>query len=314
MAVPDPEEADEAVVELDSDSDGAAGGTEGDDDDENENENENVAGTDDDVPPPDGENYFGRAAKEGAAPAGANPFAVPAPAADDDWAREIAEAKRMVEEQRVKREREEAIERQKEIEAAEAKGKVYEERRKAGDSPLPSAGGGGGGGAARRERKIVRARRPTGGGGGITPTPAGGGDGGNGGNGGGGGGGGGGASPFAGFSFAPPSSAAPSSAGSPFSGFSLLSKSERPAPPDAGKDAPPVTAVTGGGILSRLSGAPKPFVEPEPEPEAEAEVEVEVERREERVEAAAKREPFAPSEAPKPVLPVRTALAVELDL
>ena len=301
MAVPDPEEADEAVVELDSDSDGAAGGTEGDDDDENENENENVAGTDDDVPPPDGENYFGRAAKEGAAPAGANPFAMPAPAADDDWAREIAEAKRMVEEQRVKREREEAIERQKEIEAAEAKGKVYEERRKAGDSPLPSAGGGGGA-AARRERKIVRARRPTGGGGGITPTPAGGGDG---------GGGGGGASPFAGFSFAPPSSAAPT-AGSPFSGFSLLSKSERPAP-DAGKDAPPVPAG-GGGILSRLSGAPKPFVEPEPEPEPEAKPEVEVERREERVEAAAKREPFAPSEAPKPVLPVRTALAVELDL
>jgi hypothetical protein len=70
-----------------------------------------------------------------------------------------------------------------------------------------------------------------------------------------------------------------------------------------GKDAPPVPAG-GGGILSRLSGAPKPFVEPE----------VEVERREERVEAAAKREPFAPPEAPTPVLPVRTALAVELDL
>uniref|UniRef100_A0A7S0I7J3 Uncharacterized protein n=1 Tax=Micromonas pusilla TaxID=38833 RepID=A0A7S0I7J3_MICPS len=185
MAVPDPDEADEAVVELGSGSDdGVAGGTEGDDDDEHEN----VAGTDDDVPPPDGENYFGRAAKEGAAPAGANPFAVPAPAADDDWAREIAEAKRMVEEQRVKREREEAIERQKEIEAAEAKGKVYEERRKAGDSPLPSAGGGGAGGpggAARRERKIVRAKRPTGGGGGSTPTPGGVGVGGGGGGGGG---------------------------------------------------------------------------------------------------------------------------------
>ena len=292
MAVPDPDEADEAVVELGSDSDdGVAGGTEGDDDDENEN----VAGTDDDVPPPDGENYFGRAAKEGAAPEGANPFAMPAPAADDDWAREIAEAKRMVEEQRVKREREEAIERQKEIEAAEAKGKVYEERRKAGDSPLPSAGGGGaGGGAARRERKIVRAKRPTGGGGGSAPTPGGVG----GGGGGGGGEGGGGASPFAGFSFAPPSSTAPTT-GSPFSGFSLLSA------PDAGKDAAP-EAAGGGGILSRLSGAPKPFIEPEPEPEPEVEPE------EERVEAAFQSE--FQREAPTPDLPVRTALAVELDL
>ena len=54
---------------------------------DDDDENENVAGTDDDVPPPDGENYFGRAAKEGAAPEGANPFAMPAPAADDDDAR-----------------------------------------------------------------------------------------------------------------------------------------------------------------------------------------------------------------------------------
>ena len=154
MAVADPEDAEEAVVELDSDSD-AAGGTE----DETPND---VAGTDDDVPS-GGENYFGRAAKEGAAPVGANPFAMPAPSADDDWMREIEEAKRMVEAQRIKREREEAVERQKEIEAAEAKGKVYEERRKAGDSPAPVSGTGGQGG--RRERKIVRAKRPTGGGG-----------------------------------------------------------------------------------------------------------------------------------------------------
>ena len=100
MAVADPEDAEEAVVELDSDSD-AAGGTE----DETPND---VAGTDDDVPS-GGENYFGRAAKEGAAPVGANPFAMPAPSADDDWMREIEEAKRMVEAQRIKREREEAV-------------------------------------------------------------------------------------------------------------------------------------------------------------------------------------------------------------
>ena len=132
------------------------------------------------------------AAKEGAAPVGANPFAMPAPSADDDWMREIEEAKRMVEAQRIKREREEAVERQKEIEAAEAKGKVYEERRKAGDSPAPTSGMGGQG---RRERKIVRAKRPTGGGAPSGMTPTSGGDG---------GGGGGGASPFAAFSFAPP--------------------------------------------------------------------------------------------------------------
>ena len=46
-------------------------------------------GTDDEVP--EGENYFGRAAKEGAAPAGANPFAAPLPAGqEDDWAAQIA--------------------------------------------------------------------------------------------------------------------------------------------------------------------------------------------------------------------------------
>mmetsp|Transcript_10813 Transcript_10813/g.45017 ORF Transcript_10813/g.45017 Transcript_10813/m.45017 type:complete len:307 (+) Transcript_10813:2302-3222(+) len=132
--------------------------------------------------------------------------------------------------------------------------------------------------------------------------------------GGGGGGGGEGASPFAGFSFAPPSSTAPA-AGSPFfSGFSLL----QPAP-DAGKDAAAGSEraagsepAGGGGILSRLSGAPKPFIEPFIEPEPE------VEREEERVEAAAKSPPpfqrEFQREAPTPDLPVRTALAVELDL
>ena len=305
MAVADPEDAEEAVVELDSDSD-AAGGTE----DETPND---VAGTDDDVPS-GGENYFGRAAKEGAAPVGANPFAMPAPSADDDWMREIEEAKRMVEAQRIKREREEAVERQKEIEAAEAKGKVYEERRKAGDSPAPVSGMGG----QRRERKIVRAKRPTGGGG-PSATPTSGGD----------GGGGGGASPFAAFSFAPPPASTPVRtedtpvAASPFNvGFSLLST---PAAEIRDVDAD-VKPGGGGGIMSRLSGAPKPFVEPEPEPEPEEEEEEEVE--EEEPKAA----PFSFQAAPAPVAPPkstpaptpapksttsapgRTALAVELDL
>ena len=298
MAVADPEDAEEAVVELDSDSD-AAGGTE----DETPND---VAGTDDDVPT-GGENYFGRAAKEGAAPVGANPFAMPAPSADDDWMREIAEAKRMVEAQRIKREREEAVERQKEIEAAEAKGKVYEERRKAGDSPAPVSGTGGQGG--RRERKIVRAKRPTGGGG-MTPTS-------------GGDGGGGGASPFAAFSFAPPPAEdTPVQAASPFNGgFSLLST---PAAEirDAGAD---VKTGGGGGIMSRLSGAPKPFVEPEPEPEPEEEEEEEEEPKAApfSFQAAPAPAPVAPPKsapAPTPVpksttsAPGRTALAVELDL
>ena len=307
MAVADPEDAEEAVVELDSDDSDAAGGTE----DETPND---VAGTDDDVPS-GGENYFGRAAKEGAAPVGANPFAMPAPSADDDWMREIEEAKRMVEAQRIKREREEAVERQKEIEAAEAKGKVYEERRKAGDSPAPVSGTGGQGG--RRERKIVRAKRPTGGGGQSGVTPTSGGD-----------GGGGGASPFAAFSFAPPPASTPArtedtpvqaATASPFNvGFSLLST---PAAEirDAGADVKPGGV---GGIMSRLSGAPKPFVEPEPEPEEEEEP------AEEKEEEEPKAAPFSFQAAPAPVAapksapapksttsaPGRTALAVELDL
>ncbi len=303
MAVADPEDAEEAVVELDSDDSDAAGGTE----DETPND---VAGTDDDVPT-GGENYFGRAAKEGAAPVGANPFAMPAPSADDDWMREIEEAKRMVEAQRIKREREEAVERQKEIEAAEAKGKVYEERRKAGDSPAPVSGTGGQG---RRERKIVRAKRPTGGAGPSGATPTSGGDG---------GGGGGGASPFAAFSFAPPPAEdTPVQAASPFGGFSLLST---PAEIRVADDAD-VKPGGGGGIMSRLSGAPKPFVEPEPVPESEPEDEVEEEEPKAApfsfqaapapAPVAAPKSAPAPTPAPKSTTSAagRTALAVELDL
>ena len=68
-----------------------------------------------------------------------------------------------MEARRIAREREEAIEREKEQLAAEMKGKKYEGRRKAGDpveAATPASGG------DRSARKIVRARRPTGGGGG----------------------------------------------------------------------------------------------------------------------------------------------------
>ena len=157
MAVNDGDDADENAVVLLSDgsSDDAAGNATADED-------EDAAyaaggGTDEEVP--DGENYFGRAAKEGAAPEGANPFAS-APAAEDDWASQIAEAKRQVEEQRVKREKEEALEREKEAAAAELAGKKFVARRKAGDPPprtTPSATA-----AAPRARRVLKARRPGG--------------------------------------------------------------------------------------------------------------------------------------------------------
>ena len=163
MAVNDGDDADENAVVLLSDgsSDDAAGNATADED-------EDAAyaaggGTDEEVP--DGENYFGRAAKEGAAPEGANPFAS-APAAEDDWASQIAEAKRQVEEQRVKREKEEALEREKEAAAAELAGKKFVARRKAGDPPpeddAPSATA-----AAPRARRVLKARRP----GGAKPEP-----------------------------------------------------------------------------------------------------------------------------------------------
>ena len=71
---------DEPVVALDDDSVDDDGGS-----------FDPTGGTDDEIPPggTDGgecENYFGRAAKEGAAPAGTNPFASSAAIApEDDW-------------------------------------------------------------------------------------------------------------------------------------------------------------------------------------------------------------------------------------
>ena len=223
---------------------------------------EGVGGdTDDEVP--EGENYFGRASKEGAAPAGANPFAAASSAPEDDWAAQIAEAKAMVEAQRIAREKEEAIEREREKAAAELKGKTYEGRRKAGD-PAPetnaSAGGGGGGSAHSRVRKMLKARRPLSSGGekndaADAATSA----------------------PFAfGASLLAPTPAANETppAASPFAGFSLLGSNttdvtKNKNAPAGTTSASPVAAdrtdppKRSGGVFARLSGAPEPYVSPE---------------------------------------------------
>ena len=296
MAVNDGDDADENAVVLLSDgsSDDAAGNATADED-------EDAAyaaggGTDEEVP--DGENYFGRAAKEGAAPEGANPFAS-APAAEDDWASQIAEAKRQVEEQRVKREKEEALEREKEAAAAELAGKKYVARRKAGD-PSPEDDAPSAAAAAPRARRVLKARRP----GGATPEPTS-------------------SAPappgaFSGFSFlaAEPPAAAPK----PFDGFSLLSPGATSAPTSPGGLAPvpeKPTEKPKASILSRLSGAPAPFVEPkEKEHEREQDGVDDDEKSEEKKETPAIGAPafsgFAGVSAP-PVA-TRTALAVELDL
>jgi len=236
-----------------------------------------VVGGDTDDEVPEGENYFGRASKEGAAPAGANPFAAASSAPEDDWATQIAEAKAMVEAQRIAREKEEALERAREMAAAELKGKAYEGRRKAGD-PAPetnaettNAGGAkhGAGSAHSRVRKMLKARRPLGSGersDASAPKN--------------------GSSPFSPFSFGGDVLAArndePSDAKSepsPFAGFSLLGDASG----GAQKKTTPVTVVsaegdgasnnadrvdfenprkTSGGVFGRLSGAPAPFEPP----------------------------------------------------
>jgi hypothetical protein len=102
-------------------------------------------------------------------------------------------------------------------------------------------------------------------------------------------------------------------------GFSLLST---PAAEIRDVDAD-VKPGGGGGIMSRLSGAPKPFVEPEPEPEPEEEEEEEEEPKAAPFSFQAAPAPVAPPKsmpAPTPApksttaAPGRTALAVELDL
>ena len=227
---------------------------------------EGVGGdTDDEVP--EGENYFGRASKEGAAPAGANPFAAASSAPEDDWAAQIAEAKAMVEKQRIAREKEEAIEREREKAAAELKGKTYEGRRKAGD-PVPEttgpSGNAGGNSAHSRVRKMLKARRPLSVGGekNDAPTSA--------------------ATEKSPFAFGaslltPPAPAAnetPPKA-SPFAGFSLLGSTntgeakKENAPESATATTSPVAAdrtdppKRTGGVFARLSGAPVSFTSPE---------------------------------------------------
>ena len=228
---------------------------------------EGVGGdTDDEVP--EGENYFGRASKEGAAPAGANPFAAASSAPTDDWAAQIAEAKAMVEKQRIAREKEEAIEREREKAAAELKGKTYEGRRKAGD-PVPetnASGNSGGNSAHSRVRKMLKARRPLSVGGekNDAPTSA--------------------ATEKSPFAFGaslltPPAPAATlnstPNAASPFAGFSLLGSTntgeakKENAPSPATATTSPVAAdrtdppKRSGGVFARLSGAPVSFTSPE---------------------------------------------------
>ena len=227
---------------------------------------EGVGGdTDDEVPL--GENYFGRASKEGAAPAGANPFAAASSAPEDDWAAQIAEAKAMVEAQRIAREKEEAIEREREKAAAELKGKTYEGRRKAGD-PVPetNANASGGNSAHSRVRKMLKARRPLSVGGekNDAPTSA--------------------AAEKSPFAFGaslltPPAPAATlnstPNAASPFAGFSLLGSTntgeakKENAPESATATTSPVAAdrtdppKRTGGVFARLSGAPVSFTSPE---------------------------------------------------
>ena len=301
-----------------------------------------VVGGDTDDEVPEGENYFGRASKEGAAPAGANPFAAASSAPEDDWATQIAEAKAMVEAQRIAREKEEALERAREMAAAELKGKAYEGRRKAGD-PAPetnaettNAGGAkdGAGSAHSRVRKMLKARRPLGSGersdasatnkNGSSPAP---------------------------FSFGGGVLAAPNepsdakSEPSPFAGFSLLgdaSGAQKKTTPGAvvsaegdgaSKNADRVDFKNprgGGGVFGRLSGAPAPFEPSSIAEEANDEEDDEEEDEEEdeddtgvpavvplftnaTPEATTKTTPTIPSAATS-TAGNRTPLAVELDL
>lgn len=131
-----------------------------------------------------------------------------------------------MEEQRIKREREEALEREREAAAAELRGKKYEGRRKVGD-PSPSEIADGGVAAAPERRKFVKAKRSGGGSG----TPAGGAG-----------------SPFA---FVGGGDASGGGAGgaaaSPFAGFSLLAT-----------PTPPANATGVGGGANVLSGGAQP--------------------------------------------------------
>jgi hypothetical protein len=173
----------------------------------------------------------------------------------------------MVEKQRIAREKEEAIEREREKAAAELKGKTYEGRRKAGD-PVPetNANASGGNSAHSRVRKMLKARRPLSVGGekNDAPTSA--------------------AAEKSPFAFGaslltPPAPAATlnstPNAASPFAGFSLLGSTntgeakKENAPESATATTSPVAAdrtdppKRTGGVFARLSGAPVSFTSPE---------------------------------------------------
>tara|TARA_B110000977_G_scaffold16570_1_gene20319 strand:- start:3729 stop:4736 length:1008 start_codon:yes stop_codon:yes gene_type:complete len=319
-------------------SSGSGSDRDSDDDDENDTGNSSggvvqVGGDTDDEVPPDGENFFGRAGKQGAAPAGANPFAVSTThtgAPEDDWQQQIAEAKAMVEQQRLKREAEEAVEKQAEQAAAEMKGKVWEERRKAGD-PAPAENTNSSGSSAHgRVRKMLKARRPGSQDDKKNESAAV-------------------ASPFVfGGNLVADTSNKPLTAASPFAGFSLLAEPTKSPAFDQTEQPKSIS----GGIRSRLSGSPVPF---EPVAEADEEEEEEEDDESESEEDATGAVPAVPlfsgfgsvttkSDAPAPVagpssffstlkpavskiyaptpvatLPsssgkVRTPLAVELDL
>ena len=119
-----------------------------------EDEDEDEGNSEDSEVDPTSGNYFGRAAAAPPAPEGANPFAS-AFTPEDDVAAQIAEAKRQCEERRIAREKEEAIEREKERKAFEDQGRTYVARKKASDDEPLAANAGG---VARR--RILKAKRP----------------------------------------------------------------------------------------------------------------------------------------------------------
>ena len=214
-------------------SSGSGSDRDSDDDDENDTGNSSggvvqVGGDTDDEVPPDGENFFGTGAPE------------------DDWQQQIAEAKAMVEQQRLKREAEEAVEKQAEQAAAEMKGKVWEERRKAGD-PAPAENTNSSGSSAHgRVRKMLKARRPGSQDDKKNESAAV-------------------ASPFVfGGNLVADTSNKPLTAASPFAGFSLLAEPTKSPAFDQTEQPKSIS----GGIRSRLSGSPVPF-----EPVAEADEE-----------------------------------------
>ena len=112
--------------------------------------------------PGSSERYFGAHADEPPAPEGANPFAAPSTTETDDVAKMIAEAKAQCEAQRIAREAQEAIERERARRAFEDAGRAYVARKKPGEV---DGGESHAGESRERRRTPVKAKRPGGGGG-----------------------------------------------------------------------------------------------------------------------------------------------------